>query len=131
MWNSLATGDALYTLSRPGDAPEADNWLEFSADGFTAIDPVTETVLTQIPIETYQAARDARREALGPIESGQEEVRDFRLLASRDGERFLVEPLRSSTPVDDKMLSRIAAATNGDTLLVRLGDEWIRFELPS
>jgi hypothetical protein len=68
---------------------------------------------------------------LGPIESDQETVRDFRLVASRDGEQFLVEPLRSSTPVDDEMISRIAAATNGDTLLVRLGDEWIRYELPS
>ena len=127
----LATGDTLYTFSPFQGPPAADTWLEFNADGFTAIDPITEEILVQIPIETYQAAEDARREALGPIEPAQETVQDFRLLASRAGERFLVEPLRSSTPVDDEMISRIVAATNGDTLLVRLGNEWIRYELPS
>jgi hypothetical protein len=127
----LATGDTLYTFSPFSGPPAADTWLTFDSDGFTVTDPVTEVELLQIPIETYRAAQDARREALGPIESGQETVRDFRLLASRDGERFLVEPLRSSTPVDDEMISQIAAATNGDTLLVRLGDEWIRYELSS
>ncbi len=127
----LATGDTLYTFSPLSGPPAADTWLTFDSDGFTVTDPVTEVELLQIPIETYRAAQDARREALGPIESGQETVRDFRLLASQDGERFLVEPLRSNTPVDDEMISQIAAATNGDTLLVRLGDEWIRYELPS
>jgi hypothetical protein len=127
----LATGDTLYTLSPFSGPPVADTWLTFDSNGFTVTDPVTDVELLQIPIETYQAAQDARRDALGPIESDQETVRDFRLVASRDGEQFLVEPLRSSTPVDDEMISRIAAATNGDTLLVRLGDEWIRYELPS
>ena len=127
----LATGDTLYTVSRLDGPPAADTWLEFNADGITTIDPITETMLLQIPIETYQAAQDARREALGPIEPGQETVDGFRLLASRDGERFLVEPLRSSRPVDDEMISQIAAATNGDTMLVRVGNEWIRYELPS
>ena len=127
----LATGAALYTLSPFSGPPVADTWLTFDSNGFTVIDPVTDVELLQIPIETYQAAQDARRETLGPIEPGQDALRDFRLVASRDGERFLVEPLRSSTPVDDEMISQIAAATNGDTLLVRLGDEWIRYELPS
>lgn len=127
----LATGDTLYTYSPLDGPPAADTWLTFDRNGFTAIDPITETMLLQIPIETYQSAQDARREALGPIEPGQETVDGFRLLVSGDGERFLLEPLRSSTPVDDEMISQIAAATNGDTLLVRVGDEWIRYELPS
>lgn len=127
----LATGDTVYTFSPFAGPPAADSWLTFDSDGFTVTDPVTEEVLLQIPIETYQAAQDARRDALGPVDAGQEPVRDFRLLASRDGEQFLLEPLRSSTPIDDEMVSQIAAATNDDTLLVRLGDEWIRYQLPS
>ncbi len=126
----LATGDTLYTLSQPGDAPVADNWLEFDADGFTAIDPVTETVLTQIPIETYQAAQDARRAALGPIDASAEFVEEFRFVASRDGEQFLLRPLPVGTPDADETIATLGAATNGDVLLVRFGDEWIRYDLP-
>ncbi len=66
----LATGDTLYTFSPFSGPPAADTWLTFDSDGFTVTDPVTEVELLQIPIETYRAAQDARREALGPIESG-------------------------------------------------------------
>ena len=103
----------------------------FSNHSFTVIDPATERERLRIPIETYEAAQDARRDALGPIEPSQETAGDFRLIASSNGDQFLLEPLRSSTLVDDEPIGQLAAATNDDTLLVRLRNEWIRYELPS
>ncbi len=132
----LATDETVVTFALEG-SPGADTWLEFTADGITATDPATETVLMQIPMETFQAALDARRAVLESGISGEDAPEDLRLLASRDGERFVSEPLRSSNPVHDdssgavvEPAGTVGAATNGDTLLVRLDDEWIRYVLP-
>ena len=126
----LATGETALALEVLDGPPAADTWLEFRADGITATDPATDTVLMQIPMETYQAALDARRSASESGADGEEWTEDLWLLASRDGERFLSEPLRSSNPDPDESTGTLGAATNGGTLLVRLGDEWIRYELP-
>ena len=120
----------LHTISRLDDPPVADTWLGFDADGLTATDPDTDTILVQIPIETYQAAQAARGAASAPVDAGEEFGEGFSLLASRDGERFLVRPSTVGTPDADEALSVLAAATNGDLLLVRFGDEWIRYDLP-
>ncbi len=127
----LTTDETVLTFALEGP-PGADTWLEFRADGITATDPATETVLMQIPMETFQAALDARRAVLesGTSSEAEEWTEDLWLLASRNGERFLAEPLRSSGPAGDESTGTIGAATNGGTLLVRLDDEWIRYDLP-
>jgi hypothetical protein len=124
----LATGEVVlsHTPHRP---PAADTTWERGDDGMTFTDPETETVLMQIPIETYDAAQDDRRALVGLPDSAEAES-DLRLLASRDGEQFLVEPLRSSDPTAD-VSDAVEVTTNGRAVLARLGNEWIRFDLPT
>jgi hypothetical protein len=125
----LATGEVVvsFTRERP---PAADIPFVFGDDGFTVTDTDTETVLMQIPVETYRAAQDDRVSLAGSPASG-EAVPDLRVLASRDGERFLVESLRPSDPDTDADSTVVRFATNGPVFLARLGNEWIRFDLPS
>ncbi|HSM66621.1 MAG TPA: hypothetical protein VK860_09975 [Ilumatobacteraceae bacterium] len=125
----LATGDVVmfYSRERP---PAADTTFVFGDDGLTVTDPDTETVLMQVPIETYQAARDEAQALTGSPEDG-DAVSAVRLIASRDGQRFLVEPLPSSDPDTDVNNPVAGVATNGRFVLARLGNEWIRYELPS
>lgn len=125
----LGTGDVVvsYARERP---PAADTTFVFGDDGLTVTDPDTETVLMQIPIETYQAAQNEAQARIGPPEDG-EAVAALRLIASRDGQRFLVEPLPSSDPDTDVNNPVADVATNGRFVLARLANEWIRYELPS
>jgi hypothetical protein len=125
----LGTGDVVVSFSRERP-PAADTTFVFGDDGLTVTDPDTETVLMQIPIETYQTAQDDRR-ALVESPDGAEAVSDLRLIASRDGQRFLVEPLRSVDPDTDVNNTVVGFATNGRFVLARLGNEWIRYDLPS
>lgn len=127
----MSTGDTVLTYEPLDGPPGADTWFEFGSDAFTVTDPASETVLMRIPMETYRRAQDALQEAMASGGSGDEYIEDLRLLASRDGERFLIEPLRSNTPPSDTSTTKVDAATNGDIVLVRFGDEWIRYELPS
>jgi hypothetical protein len=125
----LATGDVVtsYARERP---PAADSTFVLGDDGLTVTDPDTETVLMQIPIETYQAAQDEAQARIGSPEDG-EAVAALRLIASRDGQRFLVEPLLSSDPNTDVNNPVAEVATNGRFVLARLANEWIRYDLPS
>ncbi len=125
----LGTGDVVmsYARERP---PAADTTFALGDDGLTVTDPDTETVLMQIPIETYQAARDEAQARIGFPEDG-EAVAAVRLFASRDGRRFLVEPLLSSDPNTDVNNPVAEVATNGRFVLARLTNEWIRYDLPS
>ena len=128
---NLTTGETLHTFTRLDGPPGADTWFGLSSGALTLTDPATETVLAQIPLEELQTARNAQQQALGLETAGDESVEDFWLLASRDGERFLLEPLRSSDPDTNELAGVFDASTNGDIVLVRLGDEWIRYDLPS
>ncbi len=125
----LATGDvvASYARERP---PAADTTFVFGDDGLTVTDADTETVLMQVPTETYQAARDEAQVLIGSPEDG-EAVAALRLIASSDGQQFLVEPLASSDPNTDVNNPVAEVATNGRFVLARLTNEWIRYELPS
>jgi hypothetical protein len=125
----LATGDVVvfYSRERP---PAEDTTFAFGDDGLTVTDPDTETVLIQVPIETYQAARDEAQALIGSPEDG-DAVSAVRLIASRDGQRFLVEPLSSSDTDTDVNNTVAGVATNGRFVLARLANEWIRYDLPS
>jgi len=127
----LTTGETLHTFTPLDGPPGADTWFGMSNGALTLTDPATETVLAQIPLEELQAARNAQQETLNLETVGDESVEDFSLLASRDGERFLLEPLRSSNPDTNDLAGVFDASTNGNIVLVRLGDEWIRYDLPS
>jgi hypothetical protein len=54
----LGTGDVVVSYSRERP-PAADTTFVFGDDGLTVTDPDTETVLMQIPIETYQSTQVA------------------------------------------------------------------------
>jgi hypothetical protein len=123
----MSTGDTVLTYEPLDGPPAADTWFEFGNDDFTATDPATDTVLMQIPMETYRNAQAAHQAAMDSNGVGND-VGDLLLFASRDGERFLVEPLGPDNPSRD---TPVDLATNGDIVLVRLGDEWVRYELPS
>jgi hypothetical protein len=120
----LSTGDTVLTYEPLDGPPAADTWFEFGSDTVTVTDPASGTVLMQIPVETYRSALDARETIMSS--GGTDDIGDFRLLASRDGERFFVERLGSDDPNSG---IPIDAATNDDVVLVRFGDEWIRYEL--
>ena len=124
----LATGEVVVSFARDRP-PVADIPFVFGDGGLTVTDTDTDTVLMQIPVETYRAAQDDRVALAGSTEI--DEARsDPRLLASRDGEQFLVEPLRPSDPDTDAETTVVRFATNGGVVLARLGNEWIRYDLP-
>lgn len=122
----LATGEPVLAYPRER-APGEDTVVEGDSDTMIWTDPATETVLMRIPFEDLQAARAVLQQLDGPA-VGDAESPDYRLLAGTDGEEFILEPLRSSAPVSDDSGDRITFATNGGVVLVRLGDEWIRYD---
>lgn len=124
----LATGEVVLSAAR-NRAPAADTVLEVDADGITITDPVTEVVLMEIPHEAYRAAQNSARGTVGADATG--EVADLRLLASRDGRRFLVETVGSDEPATASDMGIVHLATNAGAVLARVDDEWIRFHLPS
>ncbi len=125
----LGTGDVVmsYARERP---PAADTTFVFGDDGLKVTDPDTEAVLIQISTEIYQAAQNEAQARIGTPEGG-EAVAVLRLIASRDGQQFLVEPLPSSDPDADVNNPVAEVATNGRFVLARLANEWIRYDLPS
>jgi hypothetical protein len=126
----LATGETVLSGSGLGGAPAADTWFAFRGEGITITDPTTGALLIQVPIEVYQAAQDARRAVSELMTDDDEYVSELVLLAVGDGERFLVEPLRSNTATSDDSLPVVDGAVNGDIVLLRIDDEWVRYELP-
>jgi hypothetical protein len=124
----LATGEVVVSFARDRP-PVADIPFVFGDDGLTVTDTDTETVLMRIPVETFRAAQDDRVARAGSTEID-EAVSDLRMLASRDGEQFRIEPLRPSDPDTDAETTVVRFATNGGVLLARLGNEWVRYDLP-
>jgi hypothetical protein len=116
----LATG--LLVASEPGQSVgSADSAFSFDLAGITVTDPTTGDVLVVIPNEVM---RQAEEEAFGDFE-GNEYEPDLWLLATGDGERFVVDDLDDV----EGMGGPIAVLTNDDAALVQSANRWIRYDL--
>jgi hypothetical protein len=116
----LATG--LLVASEPGrSVGSGDSAFSFDLDGITVTDPTTGDVIVVIPNEVM---RQAEEEAFGDFE-GNEYEPDLWLLATGDGERFVVDDLDDV----EGMGGPIAVLTNDDAALVQIANRWIRYDL--
>jgi hypothetical protein len=115
----VATGEVIVSDNPFRPAPADDSPLTFDDDGITVTDPETGEVVVQFPAELMNAAESERFD-----DGGMEYTPDFWLLASVDGERFVVDDLD-----DDDANGPITLAANGDRLLVYSGSGWELYDL--
>jgi hypothetical protein len=99
-----------------GDPPDEPHFV-VGADGLSFTDPETGEVLVFFPNELLTAAHE---ELTGP--PSEEYDPDFWLLATPDGERFIVDDI-----ADGFEYGPVLTAINGDTMLVFSGVEWTRY----
>jgi hypothetical protein len=99
-----------------GDSSDDSNFVA-DASGWSFTDPETGEVLVFFPNDVVDAAHE---EIFGP--PSEEYDPDFWLLATADGERFIVDD------IDDGFeYGPVLTAINGDTMLVFSGLEWTRY----
>jgi hypothetical protein len=79
---------------------------------------------------TSQEVRSAYEEAVPPPDADREPQPDFWLLATGDGERWLVHDLPEASQGDESWWPERATVSDG-TVLVPAPDRWLRFELPT
>ncbi len=113
----LATGEVVVSENLFGPDEEG-GWLTMDEAGITVTDPTTGDVLVVFSQDALDSA-----ESLYFDRGGGEYSPDFWLLASLDGERFVLEDL------DDVTDGPISAATNGSRLLLQSGGNWITYDL--
>ena len=118
--SDAATGEVIVTESLGQFGAEDESSFEFGIDGVTVSDPGTGDVIVVIPSEVLNAAQE---ELYGGFE-GADYSPDLWLLASVDGERFVVDDL------DDAGLEGpLVAVANDDRALVQIGNRWISYDL--
>jgi hypothetical protein len=121
----LATGEVIVEEEGPREAADAAfefEHLTFGPGGLTVTDPVSGDVLVTIPDHLFNEAS----EELYDTEEGTPYVPDYWLLATLDGERFIVDDLPEPV-VEDWHPTR--ALTNGTRVLVQSGVEWRIYDL--
>jgi hypothetical protein len=91
--------------------------------GLTVTDPETDQVVVVFTNDVIEAAS----EALVPADEYQYEP-DLWLLASRDGDRFLLVDLDDGTGPEYPMIG--AVASNGSNVLAQVDEEWVMYDLP-
>ncbi len=116
----LATGEIV--AREIAAAADAERIFEFDSDGVTVIDPDTGEVLVTISQERLDESEAIYFEESG---SGADDEQ-LSLLATRDGERFVLEP-RVGGGFD---AGNVGVATNGARVLVATGTGWASFQLP-
>ena len=116
----LATG-AQVASERGESVGSVESAFSYDVDGLTVRDSATGDVLVVIPTDTMRQAEEA---TFGAFE-GDEYVPDYWLLATADGERFVVDDLDDLEGAGGP----IAAVTNNDAALAHVGDSWIRYDL--
>ncbi len=116
----LMTGEIVAREIAANAGPEP--LFDFSTDGVTVTDPDTGEVLVTIPQERLDESEAAYFEDSG---SGPNDEQ-LTLLASRDGERFVLQPQVGG----GSSSGNIGVATNGARALVSTGSGWVSFELP-
>lgn len=117
----IATGAVLASEDLLRTPPGADSSFVFGIDGITVHDPSTGEALVTFPNDLLN---QAEQDHLGDS-SGEGYAPDLWLLASNDGERFLVSDLDDS----DSLGGPISVSTNGDVVLVHIGDTWTTYRL--
>ena len=113
----VATGEVVVSERPLGPGAEG-GWLTFDELGITVTDPTTDDVLVVFSQDVLETAQN---EYFG--EGGGEYDPDFWLLASLDGERFVLEDL------DDVTDGPVSLAANGSRLLLQSGTDWIVYDL--
>ena len=113
----VATGEVVVSERPLGPGAEG-GWLTFDESGITVTDPTTDDVLVVFSQDVLETAQN---EYFG--EGGGEYDPDFWLLASLDGERFVLEDL------DDVTDGPVSLAANGSRLLLQSGTDWIVYDL--
>ncbi len=119
--SDAVTGEVIVTENLGRFGAEDPSSFEFGIDGVTVTDPETGEVIVLIPADALNAAQE---ELYGRFE-GAEYTPDLWLLASVDGERFLVDDVDDSNSFDGP----IVAVTNGARVLVQIGNRWATYDL--
>jgi hypothetical protein len=114
----LATGEVVVSERPLGGPNEADSNVVYDEAGVTVTDPATGEVLIVFPPDVMEAAERAYYERR-PGEYNP----DFWLLASTDGQRFLVDDIEDATN------GPTTVATNGSRLLLQSGNTWTVYDL--
>lgn len=117
--SDIATGEIIAMESFNRRAPSDDGPIQLGADGVTVVDTTTGDVVVVFPEAALNAAEREMNDGAEP----QEYTPDFWLIASADGERFVVED------IDDGMNGPNALAGNMDRLLVQTADSWTVYDL--
>ncbi len=119
--SDAATGEVIVTENLARFGPGDESSFEFGIDGMTVSDPETGDVIVVIPSEVLNAAQE---ELYGDFD-GAEYAPDLWLLASVDGERFVVDDLDDAGGLEGPLV----AVTNDERALVQIGDRWISYDL--
>ena len=120
----LATGDVVGEANMRDFGSDTDSNVVLDETGVTVTDPTSGEVIVAIPTEVLEAASDEVYEESETVEYSP----DSWLLASRDGERFLLIDLDDGP--SGEFIGIGAMASNGTKVLVQFGDEWVVYDLP-
>jgi len=113
----VATGEVIAS-GNPFLPGNEDSAIQVDENGVTITDEATGDVLVVFPNELLEAAQNESMQG-----DGGEYDPDFWLIASLDGERFLVEDIADMTEGPTSL------ATNGIRLLLQSGTDWMVFDL--
>ena len=119
--SDVATGETIVTQDLSRIEPEDESSFEFGMDGVTVSDPETGEVIVVVPSDLMEAAQE---ELYGGFDGG-EYAPDSWLLASVDGERFVVDDLDDG----DGLEGPLVAVANDERALVQIGNRWISYDL--
>ena len=119
----LATDEVVGRANMDEFGQDVESNVVLDEEGVTVTDPTTGDVLVTMPNDVLEAASGD----LGP-ETEIEYTPDFWLLASRDGERFLLDDLDDGTEPNYPGVG--ALASNGSSVLAQVDGQWVVFDLP-
>ncbi len=114
----VATGDVIVSEIPFGPGAD-DSSFAFDEAGVTVMDPDTGDVLVVFPQDVLDAAENRYFD-----DGGGDYNPDFWLVASLDGERFLIDDLDG-----DGANGPVSVASNGSRLLVQDGTTWLTYDL--
>jgi hypothetical protein len=120
----LETGELVGESNLRDLGGRGDGNVVVDQAGVTVTDPTTGEVLVTIPSDVLDAASREQR----PPDMDVEYTPDFWLLATRDGERFLLDDVDDGTGPESPMIGVLAS--NGSMLLAQIDNDWVVYDLP-
>jgi hypothetical protein len=120
----LATGELVGESTLRDLGADGEGNVVFGDVGVTVTDPTTGEVLVIIPNGLLEAASQEQR----PPDMDFEYNPDFWLLATRDGERFLLDDVDDGAGPESPMVGVLAS--NGSMVLAQIDDGWVVYDLP-